>query len=124
MWFVCSNLSHYSKNMTITHYAVICALINILLLLAIYGLLALRRKSGHSDIAQSRITLVISSFVVPIVVCVSFVVAAAISQKFFQFAFPVGQRGGGVFIILISSVATSIMTLTALLPRIKHQWED
>lgn len=110
--------------MTLTHYALICALINILLLLSIYGLLAMRRKSGNSDIKQSRITLVISSFVVPIAVCVCFVVTAAISQKFFQFSFPVGQRGIGVFIILMTLVATSIMTLIVLLPRIKHQWDD
>ena len=110
--------------MTITHFALICASSNIIILLAIYWLLAFRRKSGKSDIRQSRITLVVSSFIVPVIVCISFVVAAAISQKFFNFTFPVGQRGGGVFIILITSVLTSVVTLIALLPRIKHQWED
>ena len=110
--------------MTITYFALICALVNIAILLGIYWLLAVRRKSGKSDIRQSRITMVISSFVVPIVICVSFVVAAAISQKFFNYTFPVGQRGGGVFIILITSVLTSVVTLITLLPRIKHLWEE
>lgn len=109
--------------MTITYYALICAVLNFFILLAIYALLAFRRKSGKSDIKQSRISLVISSFVVPIVVCVSFVITAAISQKFLGYAFPVGQRGGGVFIILLTSVVSSVLTLVLLLPRIKHQWE-
>ena len=110
--------------MTITYYALICAMLNFVFLLAIYALLAVRRKSGKSDIKQSRITLVISSFVVPVFVCIGFVIAAAISQKFFNYAFPVGQRGGGVFIILITSVASSELTLVILLPRIKHQWQE
>ena len=110
--------------MTIKIYALILALINIAILLGVYWLLALRRKTGKSDIKQSRISLVIASFVVPVVVCISFVVSAFVSQKFFNVSLPVGQRGGGVFIILITSVLTSILTLIALLPRIKHKWED
>jgi len=110
--------------MTITYYALICALLNSVILLLIFGWLALRRKAGTSDVRLSRISLVVSSFIVPVIVCITFVAAAAVSQKFFNFAFPVGQRGGGVFIILITSVLTSVVTLITLLPRIKHQWEE
>ena len=110
--------------MTIQIFALIFALINIVILLGIYGLLVIRRKSGKSDVRQSRITLVIASFAVPVVVCFSFVIAAIITQKFFNIPLPVGQRGGGVFIILITSVLTSVITLLALLPRIKHKWDE
>src|SRR5210317_2093988 len=110
--------------MPISIYALICALINIVFLLSIYWLLVHRRKSGKSDIKESRITLVVISIVVPIVITSVFVVTAFISQKFFSISMPVGQRGGGVFIVLITSVLTSVVTLLALLPRIKYKWED
>jgi cytochrome bd-type quinol oxidase subunit 2 len=110
--------------MSIKIFALIFALINIVILLGIYWLLAMRRKSGKSDIQQSRITLVIASFVVPVVVCICFIITAVISQQFFNTPLPVGQRGGGVFIILITSVLSSIITLIALLPRIKHKWDE
>ena len=115
---------NYSKIMTIKIYALICALINIAILLGIYWFLTARRKSGRSDIRQSRITLVIASFVVPVVICIAFVATAVISQIYFNLVLPVGQRGGGVFVILITSVLTAVVTLIILLPRIKHQWED
>jgi uncharacterized BrkB/YihY/UPF0761 family membrane protein len=110
--------------MPLTFFAAICALLNLLCLSVIYAIMAHRRKNGKSDIQQSRIMLVISSFVVPIVVSILFVVAAIVSQQFLHYPFPVGQRGGGVFIILIVSVATAVFTLLLLLPRIKHRWQD
>ena len=110
--------------MSLTLFAVICALLNLLSLSTIYVILAFRRKNGKSDIRQSRIMLVISSFVVPIVISILFVVAAIVSQRFLHYPFPVGQRGGGVFIILIVSVATAVFTLLLLLPKIKHRWQD
>lgn len=110
--------------MSIAVFAVICALLNLLGLSAIYGVLAWRRKNGKSDIHQSRITLVIGGFIVPVVVSIVFVVAAAIAQRFFHYSFPVGQHGGGVFIILMVSVATAVLSLLLLLPRIKHRWQD
>ena len=109
--------------MDISIYALIFGLITIVVLLGIYWLMAMRRKSGKSDIKQSRITLVIASFIVPVLVCISFVISAVVSQMFFNFTLPVGQWGGGVFIILITSVLTSVVTLLALLPRIRHKWE-
>jgi len=83
--------------------------------------MAIRRKSGKSDIQQSRVSLVIASFIVPILVCISFVISAFVSQKFFNVTLPVGQRGGGVFVILVTTVLTSVLTLIVLLPRIKHK---
>ena len=81
--------------MTISIYALLCALLNILLLLGVYLLLYFRRKSGKSDIRESRINLVIASFVVPLIVTVTFVVTAIVAQQFFNHSIPVGQRGGG-----------------------------
>jgi hypothetical protein len=110
--------------MSISTYALICALINILLLLGVYLLLFFLRKSGKSDIRESRIGLVIASFVVPLIVTVTFVVAAIVTQRYSNYVIPVGPRGGGVFIILITSVVTSVLSLIALLPTIKHRWTD
>jgi uncharacterized membrane protein len=110
--------------MSITIFAVICALLNLFALSVIYAILAWRRKNGKSDIQQSRITLVISSFIVPVVVSILFVIAAVIAQRFFHHPFPVGQHGGGVFIILMVSVASAILSLLLLLPKIKYRWQD
>ncbi|MCI0507433.1 MAG: hypothetical protein L0Z73_15170 [Gammaproteobacteria bacterium] len=110
--------------MSITLFAVISALLNLFALSVIYAILALQRKTGKSDIQQSRVTMAVAGFVVPIVVSILFVVAAIIAQRFFQYPIPVGQHGGGVFIILIASVAAAVFTLMILLPRIKHRWED
>ncbi|WP_455206464.1 hypothetical protein [Kaarinaea lacus] len=110
--------------MSITVFAAICALLNLIVLSVIHAILALRRKNGKSDIQQSRITMVISSFVVPIVVSILFVISAFIAQRFYQYPIPVGQHGGGVFVILITSVATAVLTLILLLPKIKHKWDD
>ncbi len=107
--------------MSITIYATIFALITLVILLGIFWLMAIRRKSGKSDIQQSRVSLVIASFIVPILVCISFVISAFVSQKFFNVTLPVGQRGGGVFVILVTTVLTSVLTLIVLLPRIKHK---
>ena len=107
--------------MSITIYATIFALITLVILLGIFWLMAIRRKSGKSDVQQSRVSLVIASFIVPILVCISFVISAFVSQKFFNVTLPVGQRGGGVFVILVTSVLTSVLALIALLPRIKHK---
>lgn len=109
--------------MPITVFAVICALLNLAILSAIYAILAFRRKNGKSDISGSRITLVIASFIVPVFVTILFVVSAAAGQRFWQYPFPVGQHGGGVFIILLVSVATAVLTLLILLPKIKPHWE-
>ncbi len=110
--------------MSITLFAFICALLNLAILGMIYAILAFRRKNGKSDINQSRITLVVFSFIVPIFVSILFVVAAIIAQRYLNYPFPIGQRGGGVFIILLVSVATAVITLSILLPRIKPHWED
>jgi len=110
--------------MPLTFFAAICALLNLLCLSVIYAVMAQRRKNGKSDIRQSRITLVVSSFVAPIIISVLFVVAAIISQRFLDYPFPVGHRGGGVFVILLVSVGSAILSLLLLLPRIKHRWMD
>ena len=110
--------------MSITVFAVICALLNLIVLSVIYAILASRRKNGKSDIQQSRITMVISSFVVPIMVSIIFVISAFTAQRFYQYPIPVGQHGGGVFVVLITSVATAVLTLILLLPKIKHKWDD
>ena len=107
--------------MSITIYAAIFALITLVILLGTFWFMAIRRKSGKSDIQQSRVSLVIASFILPVLACISFVVSAFVSQKFFNVALPVGQRGGGVFVILVTTVLTSVLTLIALLPRIKHK---
>ena len=110
--------------MSIQLFALIFALLNLLILSIIYGILSYRRKNGKSDVRQSRITFVISSFAVPILATMLFVVSAVIAQRFFNYHIPVGQRGGGVFIILIVSVISSAIGMLLLLPRIKHRWED
>ena len=43
--------------MSITIFAVICALMTGFTLLLVYGIFAIRRKSGKSDIRHSRIVL-------------------------------------------------------------------
>ena len=110
--------------MSIQIFALISALLSLLILLVIFGILAVRRKNGKSDIRQSRITFVIASFIVPIFIIVVFVVSAIVAQHFFNYPVPVGQRGGGVFLILIVSVVTSVITVILLISRIKHKWED
>lgn len=110
--------------MSIQLFALIFALLNLLILTIIYGILSYRRRNGKSDVRQSRITFVISSFAIPILATMLFVVSAVIAQRFFNYPIPVGQRGGGVFIILIVSVISSAITMLILLPRIKHKWED
>jgi len=110
--------------MPLSFFAAICALLNLICLSVIYAVMTHRRKNGKSDIQQSRITLVVSSFIVPIIISVLFVVAAISSQRFLHYPFPVGQRGGGVFVILLVSVGSAILSLLLLLPRIKHRWID
>jgi hypothetical protein len=110
--------------MSITLFTVICALLNLFALSALYAILAFRRKTGKSDVQQSRITLVVAGFAVPIIVSILFAVTAVIARVIFHYLIPVGQHGGGVFVILIASVATAVFTLIILLPRIKHRWED
>jgi len=110
--------------MSIQIFALISTLLSLLILLVIFGILAFLRKNGKSDIRQSRITFIIASFIVPIFVTVVFVVAAIIAQHFFHYPIPVGKRGGGVFLILIVSVVTSVITVILLVSRIKHTWED
>ena len=110
--------------MSIQIFAIIFAILNLLIITTIYGVLAYLRKNGKSDVRQSRITFVISSFAVPILATVLFVVSAVIAQHFFNYPIPVGKRGGGVFIILIVSVISSVIGMLLLLPRIKHKWDD
>jgi predicted transporter len=110
--------------MPIWNFAVICASTIVLSLSIIYLVLLIRRKNGKSDVRESRITLVVASFVIPIVVTALFVGFALIAQQFYEFRVPVGQRGGGVFIVFLVNVATSVVTLLILLPRIKHKWDD
>jgi len=110
--------------MPITAFALICATITVMLLISVYLLYAMRRKNGKSDIRHSRTSLVIASFIVPIVVTTLFVVAAVLAQKLYQYHIPVGQYGGGVFKVLITTVASSVLTLIVLISRIKHKWED
>ena len=110
--------------MSIQLFAAIFAILNLLILSVIYGVLAYRRKNGKSDVRQSRITFVISSFAVPILATMLFVISAIIAQHFFNYSIPVGTRGGGVFIILIVSVISSAIGVLLLLPRIKHKWDD
>ena len=110
--------------MPISIYTAICAALTIVLIITVYLIFFIRRKNGKSDIRQARIGLVIASFLVPIIITVAFVIVAALAQHFYQFKIPVGKHGGGVFIVLITSVASSIATLILLIPRIKHKWED
>ena len=110
--------------MSIQLFALVFALFNLIILSIIYGFLAYRRRNGKSDVRQSRITFVISSFAVPILATVLFVISAVIAQQFFNYPLPVGKRGGGVFIILIVSVISSTIGMLLLLPRIKHKWDD
>jgi len=110
--------------MTIRAIASICALINLTFLLSVFWIMSARRKSGKSDIHQSRISLVVASFLLPIIICFLFVATAAITQLFFNFSLPVGSRGEGVFVVLITSVLSSVITLVILLPRIRHRWND
>ncbi|MGD8559652.1 MAG: hypothetical protein PVG89_07735 [Gammaproteobacteria bacterium] len=106
--------------MSIAIYAGLCAFITAATLLLIYGIFAIWRKNGKSDTRHSRIALVIASFLLPIVVTTFFVLAAVTAQALYQFQVPVGQRGGGVFVVLIASVAAAILTLVILLPRIRR----
>ena len=110
--------------MSIQLFALVFALLNLIFLTIIYGILAYRRRNGKSDVRQSRVTFVISSFAVPILATVLFVISAVIAQHFFNHPIPVGKRGGGVFIILIVSVISSAIGMLLLLPRIKHKWDD
>jgi hypothetical protein len=109
--------------MSIAIFAALCALLTGLTLALIYGIFAIRRKNGKSDIRHSRIVLVIASFIIPILVTAFFVFAAVTAQTLYQYHVPVGQRGGGVFIVLLASVAASVLTLVILLPRIRHPWD-
>lgn len=110
--------------MPISTFAAFCAVLTMAIIGTIYLVFSYRRKNGKSDIREARIGLVISSFVVPILVTTLFVAAAIIAQRFYQYMIPVGHRGGGVFIILITCVASAIVTLILLLPKIKYKWED
>ncbi|MEJ2178950.1 MAG: hypothetical protein P8Y28_00595 [Gammaproteobacteria bacterium] len=110
--------------MSIQSFAIISALLNLSILAVIFAILAIRRKNGKSDIRESRIAFVIAGFVVPIFITIVFVVSAIVAQHFYNYPFPVGQRGGGVFLILIVSVVTSVITVILLTSRIKHKWDD
>ncbi|HEY5601655.1 MAG TPA: hypothetical protein VIM41_00950 [Gammaproteobacteria bacterium] len=110
--------------MSITLFAFVSALLNLLILSVTYAFLAMRRENGKSDIRRSRVMLVISGFAAPIFSTLLFVAGAVIAQYFLHVPLPVGRRGGGVFIILIASVAAAMLTLAILLPRIKHRWEN
>lgn len=106
--------------MSIAIYAGLCAFITAATLALIYGIFAIWRKNGKSDTRHSRIALVIASFLLPIVITTFFVLSAITAQALYQYNVPVGQRGGGVFVVLISSVAASVLTLIILLPRIQR----
>jgi len=84
----------------------------------------MRCKNGNSDVRESRIGLVIAGFVIPLMVTITFVIAAMVAQRFYHYRVPVGAHGGGVFVILITCVVTSVVTIVLLLPRIKHKWSD
>ncbi len=110
--------------MSIQIYAAIFIFLNLSIIVSVYGILSYRRRNGKSDIRESRIAFVIACFAVPIVATLLFVIAALIAQGVYNYPIPVGRRGGGVFIILITSVISSVLCLLVLLPRIKHKWDD
>ena len=114
----------YSKFMSITVFAALCAFVTIMLLLVVYIIFTIRCKNGNSDVHDSRIGLIIAGFVIPLIVTITFVITALIMQRFYHYRIPVGIHGEGVFVVLITCVATSILTIVILLPRIKHKWSD
>jgi len=110
--------------MTLTVIALICAGLTATLILFVYLIYMLRRKSGKSDIRDARISLVISSFIFPVLVTTLFALSGMVAQRFYHYRIPVGQHGEGVFLILLSCVAAAVFSLILLLPKIKHQWLD
>jgi len=110
--------------MSITVLAAMCALVTIILLVIVFKIFSRRCKNGNSDIRESRIGLVLSGFVIPLIVTVTFVIFSLIAQRFYQLRIPVGAHGEGVFVVLITCVVTSILTIVLLLPKIKYKWSD
>jgi len=104
-------------------YASISAAIDMAILLILYYVLARRRRIGKSDLRQSRIIFVISSFGLPILITTGFVALTVILNTFYHSYFDIGQHGGGVFVVLVTTVVTSIITLLLLLPRIKRSFD-
>ena len=107
--------------MLLSSYIAICAATNFVILVILLLVLALLRKNGKSDLRQSRIIFVVTSFVLPVFTTSCFVFTTIILQRFYGIFVPIGTRGGGVFVVLAATVGVSILSLLLLLPLIRHK---